>query len=138
MYPDVVYSKIDIWEQGIYWILHMLVVNMYVKSYLQNTRKKIPALTETDKKFTYPDSCLQKGHIFSLFAIAVDNVIFTEVDAQMKRISTRLSTRWRLPYSSKFGYEQSKVTMHTLISIHRYIRDLRVLTIHISVQRPWW
>ena len=61
-----------------------------------------------------------------------------EATATLKRISSRLATKWRQPYSKTCGYVKSRVAITLVRATHRCLRGSQVPAHQISVQRPQW
>ena len=75
---------------------------------------------------------------FSPFVALVDGLLGVEATATLKRITSRLATKWKQPYSKTCGYVKSRVAITLVRTTHRCIRGSRVHAHWISVQRPQW
>ena len=63
----------------------------------------------------YLEACLQQRRHFSPFFTSVDRLLGVEATATLKRIASRLATKWRQPYSKKCGYVMCRVAI-TLVA----------------------
>ena len=61
-----------------------------------------------------------------------------EATDTLKRIVSRLKTKWRQPYSRTCGYVNSRIATTLVWATQRYIQGYMVPTHRISVQRPQW
>ena len=86
----------------------------------------------------YPGDCLQQRRHLSPFVASVDQLLGVEATAILKRIASRLATKWRQPYSKTCGYVKSRVAITLVRATHRCLRGSRVPEHRISVQRPQW
>ena len=86
----------------------------------------------------YLEACLQQRRHFPPFVASVDGMLGVEATAPLKRIASRLATKWRHPYSKTCGYVKSRVAITLVRATHLCIRGSRVPAHRISVQRPQW
>ena len=86
----------------------------------------------------YLEACLQQRRHFSPFVASVDRLLGVEATATLKRVSSRLATKWRQPYSKMCGYVKSRVAITLVRATHRCLRVSWVPAHRISVQRPQW
>ena len=86
----------------------------------------------------YLEACLQQRRHFSPFVASVDRLLGEEATATLKRVSSRLATKWRQPYSKMCGYVKSRVAITLVRATHRCLRGSWVPAHRISVQRPQW
>ena len=63
---------------------------------------------------------------------------WVEATATLKRISSRLDTKWRQPYSNTCGYIKIRVAITLVRATLRCLRGSRVPIHQISVQWPQW
>ena len=82
----------------------------------------------------YLEACLQQRRHFSPFVASVDGLLGVEATANLKRIASRLATKWRQPYSKTFGYVKSRVAITLVRATHRCLRGSWVPAYRISVQ----
>ena len=75
----------------------MRVMNTYDKSHLEKTPEKCLQEVEREKKRMYLEACLQQRRNFSPFVALMDGFLGMEATATLKRISSRLTTKWRQP-----------------------------------------
>ena len=116
----------------------MPVVNTDALLYVRRSPEKCLQEAERGKKKIYLEACLQKRQHFSLFVASVDGLLGVEVMATLKRIDSRLATKWRHPYSKTCGYVKSRVAITVVCATHRCLHVSRVTVHRISVQRPQW
>ena len=81
----------------------MRVVNTDTLSYLKKAPEKCLHEAEKWKKKMYMKACLQQRQHFSPFVASVDRLLGMEATATLKRIASRLATKWRQPYSKTCG-----------------------------------
>ena len=93
---------------------------------------------EKGKKRMYLTACLQQRRNFSPFVASVDGLMGVEAKATLKRISSRLATKWRKPYLRTCRYVKSRTAITLVRVTHRCIRGSRVPAHQISVQRTQW
>ena len=77
----------------------MHVVNIDSKCHLAKTHKKCLHEAEQAMKKMYLDACLQQRQHFSPFVASIDGLLGVEATATLKRIASRLATKWGQPYS---------------------------------------
>ena len=66
---------------------------------------------EKGKKKMYLEACLQQRRNFSPFVASLDGMLGAEATATLKRIASRLATKWKQPYSNTCGYVKSRVAI---------------------------
>ena len=86
----------------------------------------------------YLEACLQQRRHFSPFVASVDRLLGVEATAALKRIASRLDTKWKQPYSKMCGYVKSRVAITLVRATQRCLRGSRVPAHRISVQQPQW
>ena len=116
----------------------MRVVNTDAKSHMTKDPEKCLQEAERGKKRMYLEACLQQRRHFSPFVESADEPLGVEAKATLKRLSSRLATKWKQPYSKTCGYVKSRIAITLVCATHRYIRGSRVPTHWISVHRPQW
>ena len=77
----------------------MRVVNTDAKSYWRRTPEKCLEKAEKGNKKMYLEACLQQRQHFSPFFASVDGLLGVEAAATLKRIASRLASKWNQPYS---------------------------------------
>ena len=100
--PEVTEQKADLlirdlWQQGTDSVHDMHVVNTDALSYVRKSPEKCLHEAERGKKKMYLEACLQKRQYFSPFVALVDGLLGVEATATLKRIASRLATKWRHP-----------------------------------------
>ena len=119
-------------------MIDMRAVNADAKSYQLRTSEKCLATAERENKPKYLDSCLQQRQHFSPSEELVYSLLGMETEATLKRLVSRLPTKWKQPYSRTCGYVQSRVAITLIRATHCCIRGSQMPAIQISVQRPQW
>ena len=116
----------------------MRVVNTDALSHLKKSLDKCIQTAENENKKKYTESCLQQRHQFTPLVVSVDGIPNVEADYMLKRISIRLATKCKKPYSRMCGYVKSMVAIILARVTHRCIWGAWMLAHKISVQRPQW
>ena len=93
----------DLWQQGTDSVHDMRVVNTDALAYVCQSPEKCLQEDKRGKKNMYLEACLQQRRHFSPFVASVDGLLGVEATATLKRIASRLATKWRLPYSKTCG-----------------------------------
>ena len=86
----------------------------------------------------YLEACLQQRQHFSPFVASLDGMLGAEATATLKRIASRLATKWKQPYSKTCGYVNSRFAITLVRATHRCIRGSQVPAYRISVQQSQW
>ena len=86
----------------------------------------------------YLEACLQQRQHFSPFVASVNGLLGVEATDTLKRIASRLATKWRQPYSKTCVYVKSRVAINLVRATHHCLRGSQVPAHRISVQRPQW
>ena len=69
----------------------------------------------------YLEAFLQQRRHLSPFFDSVDGLLGVEATATLKRIASRLATKWKQPYSKTCGYVKSRVAITLVRATHLYI-----------------
>ena len=126
----------DLWQQGTDSVHGMHVVNTDALSYLEKAPEKCLHKAEKGKKKVYLEACLQQHPHLSPFVASVDGLLGVEATATLKRIASRLATKWRQPYFKTCGYVKSRVAITLVRATHRCLRGSQVPAHRISMQQP--
>ena len=86
----------------------------------------------------YLEACLQQRRHFSPFVSSVDGLLGVEAMATLKRIASRLATKWKQSYSKTCGYVKSRIAITLVRVTHCCIQGSQVPAHRISVQQPQW
>ena len=70
----------------------------------------------------YLEACLQQRRHFSRFVALVDGLLGVDATATLKRLASRLATKWKQSYSKTCGYVKSRIAITLVRSTHRIIR----------------
>ena len=128
----------DLWQNGTNSVHDMHVVNTYAKTHSGKTPERCLQEAEREKKRMYLEACLQQRRHFPYFVASVDGLLGVEATATLKMIASRLTKKWRQPYSRMCSYVNSRIDITLVQATHRCIRGYRVTAHWISVQRPQW
>ena len=105
-------------------------------------RKKDPEKclheAEQGKKKMYLETCLQKRRHFSSFVNLVDGLLGVEATVPLKRLSSRLATKWRQSYLKTSGYVKSTIAITLVHTTHTCIWGSRLPEHRISVHQSQW
>ena len=116
----------------------MRVVNTDALTYKLKEPEKCLHESEKEKKKMYLEACLQKCWHFPPFVASVDGLLGVEATATLKRIASRLATKWNRSYSKTCGYIKSRIAITLVRATYCCIRGSRVPAHRISVQQPQW
>ena len=72
------------------------------------------------------------------FVSSVAGLLGVEATATLKRLASRLATKWKQPYSKTCGYAKSRIAITLVHPTHCCIQGSRVSAHQIIVQRPQW
>ena len=86
----------------------------------------------------YLDGCLQQHRHFYPFVASVDGLMGVEATATLKRLASRLATKWKQPYLKTCGYVKSSIAITLVRATPCCIRGSRVPAHQISVHRLQW
>ena len=84
----------DLWHNGTDSVHDMRVVNNDAKYYLSKTQDNCLQEAERANKKIYLEVCLQQRQHFSPFVASVDELLLVEAGATLKKIASRLATKW--------------------------------------------
>ena len=101
----------DLWKNGTGSVYDMHVVNNDAKSHSVKSPEKCLQEAEREKKRMYLETCLQQHRHFSPFFASVDVLLGVEATATLKRIASRLSTKWRKNYYRTCGYVKIRIAI---------------------------
>ena len=73
------------------------------------------------KKRMNLEGCLQQHRHFSPVVALVDELLRLEATETLKRLVSRLATKWRQPYSKRCRYAKSRITITLVRTTHRCI-----------------
>ena len=121
----------------------MHVVNTDALTHRKKDPEKCLHEAKWEKKKTYLEACLQQRRLFSSFVTYVDGLLGVEATATLKRLASRLATKWKQFYSKTCGYVKRTIEITLVRATHRCIRHRCIqgswVPAHrISVQRPQW
>ena len=122
----------DLWANGTDSVHNMRVVNTDAKSYWEKSPDK--CLEEAENLKT----CLQQRQNFSPFVASVDGILGVEAIATLKRIASRLASKWKQPYSKTCGYVKIRIAITLVRATHWCIQGSQVPAHKISVQILQW
>ena len=116
----------------------MRVVNTDAKLHMKKDPERSLQEAEMGKKRMSLETCLQQRRHFYPFVAPVDGMLWEEATATLKRLDSRLSTKWKQPYSKTCGYVKSRIVITLVRATHRCIQGSQVPAHRISVKRPQW
>ena len=116
----------------------MRVVNTDANSYWEKSPEKFLEEAEKSKKKMYLEACLQQRRNFSPFVASIDGLLGVEAMTTLKRIASRLASKWRQSYSKTCGYVMSRIAITLVRATHRCIRGSMVPAHKISMQILQW
>ena len=73
----------------------MRVMNNDAKSHMAKAPEKCLQEAERGKKRMYLEACLQQRRHFSPFVASVDGLLGVEATTTLKRLASRLATKWK-------------------------------------------
>ena len=102
--PEATKQKGDLlirylWNNGTDGVHDMRLVNTDAKSYWEKSPVRYLEEVERSKKKMYLEDCLKQRQHFSPFVASVDGLLKVEAMANLKRIASRLASKWKQPYS---------------------------------------
>ena len=89
----------------------MHVVNTDAKSYRTKDPERCLQEAERGKKRMNLEACLQQRRHFSPFVVLVGGILGVEATATLKRLASRLATKWKQPYSKMCGHVNSRIAI---------------------------
>ena len=128
----------DLWQNRTDSVHYMRVMNTDAKTHSVKTPEKCLQEVDRVKKRIYPEVCFQQRMNFSPFVASMDGFLGVEVKATLKRLASRLATKWLQPHSMTCRYVRIKIATILVRATHRCIRGSRVTSHQISVHRPQW
>ena len=117
---------------------NMRFANTDAKFHKAKSPEKCLQEAERGEKWMYLEACLQQRRHFSPFVASVDGQMGVEATSILKRLSSRLVTKWKQPYSKTYGYVKSRIVITLVRTTHCFTRGSRVPAHRISVQQPQW
>ena len=116
----------DLWKNRTGSVHDMRVMNTDAKCHSAKPPEKYLQEPERAKKRMYLEACLQQCRHFCPFVSLVDIFLGVAVTATLKRIASRLDTKWRQPYSRTCGYVKSRIAITMVRATHWCIWGSRV------------
>ena len=126
----------DFWTQGAYIIHNMRVVNNDAASYQSKNLENCLETSEKGKKDNCLDDFLKQRWNFTLSVASVDGLLGVKSEVTLKPIASRLTKKWKEPYSSTCRYVKIRVASTLVREMHRCTRGGRVQSSRISMKRP--
>ena len=87
----------DLWQKGATDVYDIRVMNTDTKYYAKKTPDRFIHKADKAKKKNHPKACIQKRQQFLPLYISVDAKLGAEAEATLKRIASRLTTKWQQP-----------------------------------------
>ena len=123
----------DLWQKGTDSVHDMRVVNTDTLPHRTKDPEKCLHEAERGKLKMYLEVCLQQSRNFSPFAALVDRILGVQAAATLKRLASRLATKWKHYYSKTCGYVNVRIAITLVRANHRCIRGSWVPVHWISV-----
>ena len=101
----------DLWTQNTDSIHDMRVLNTDSTSYRSQKPEKCLETTEKEKNNKYLYAFLRQRWRLTPFFASVEGLLRFKEEVTLKRITRRLATKWKEPYSRSCGYVNSKVVI---------------------------
>ena len=111
----------DLWQQGTDSVHDMCVVNTDALMHRTKDPEKCLNKEERGGKKMYLEACLQQRWHFPPFVASVDGLLGVVATDTLKRIASRLATKWKQSYLKTFGYVKSTIVITLVRATHRYI-----------------
>ena len=99
----------------------MRTVNIDAPTYQKKEPEKCLHKAERGKKKMYLEACLHHHRHFYPFVDLVDRLLGEEATATLKRIASRLATKWKQSYSKTCGYVKSRIAFTLVRATHHCI-----------------
>ena len=119
-------------------IYNISQINTDAKYHIDKDPDKCLQEAKGGNKRMYLEACLQQRRHFYPFFASVVGLLGVEATVTLKRLASRLATKWKQPYSKTCGYVKSRIAITLVRATHRCIRGFRVPAHRISVQGPQW
>ena len=114
----------------------MHVVNTDALTHRTKDPEKCLHEAERGKNKMYLEYCLQQRRHFSPFIASLERLPGVEAKATLKRVASRLATKWKQYYLKTCRYVKSRIAITLVPADHRCIQGSRVPAHRISAQRP--
>ena len=128
----------DLCQNGTDSVHDIHVVNTDSMLHRTNEPERCLQEAEMGEERMYLEACLHQRRNFSPFVTSVDGLLGVEATATLKRLASRLATKWKQPYSKMCEYVKSRIAINLVRNTHRCIRGSWVPAHRISVQQPQW
>ena len=128
----------DLWVQVAESIHEMCVVNTDATTYQSKSPNMCLETAEKAKKKKYLVNCFKQHRHFNPLVVSLEVIIGVEAEAKLNRIASRLTMKWKEPYSRTCGQIKSRIAITLIRAAHRCIQRGRVPVSHISVKIPQW
>jgi hypothetical protein len=113
------------WKRGTTAIFDVRITDTDQPSYLGTAPAKVLSNMEKEKKDKYLEACLSTRRQFTPLVFSVDGLAGAEAKAAMKRLSSRLSAKWKRAYSAVCGFVRSRLAFAVVRGSNRCIRGDR-------------
>ena len=84
----------------------------------------------------YLGTYLKSHQRFTFFILSVEGFIGVEEESTLTHITSRLTTKWKEPYSRIYGYMKSTIAITLIRGLHICIWRSRVPASQISMLSP--
>ena len=128
----------DLWQNGTDSVHNMRVVNTDAKSQSAKTPENCFQEAKRGKQSMHLQECAQQHRHFSPFVASVDGLLGVYATTTLKKLASRLVTKWWQPYSKTCGYIKSRIAITLVHVTHCCMQGSRILAHRSSMQRPQW
>ena len=101
----------DLWQQGTDSVHDVCVVNTDALTHRKKYPEKCIHEAEWGEKKMYLEACIQHRRHFSPFVASGGGMLGVEATANLKRIASRLATKWKQSYSKTCRYVNSRIAI---------------------------
>ena len=108
----------DLWQHGTDSVHDMRVVNTDASTHRMKDMERCLHEAERGENRMYLEACLQQRRHFYPFAASVDGLLGVEATATLKRLDSRLATKWKQSYSKTCVYVKSRIATTLVRSTH--------------------
>ena len=137
------FERGDVLVHGLYdrhtsCIIDVRVTDTDQPSYLSTTPAKVILKQERAKKKQYLENCLEQRRHFAPYVCDTYGLLGEEAKAFNKRIASKLSEKWKSPYSATMGFVNARISVAILRATHLCLRGSRVPYRHVSTKMSQW
>ena len=116
----------NLFQNGTGSVNSMCIMNINAEFNLAKTPETFHQVAEWTKKKMFLEACLHQCQQFLPFITSVGELLCVEASDTLKRIASRLATKWRHPYFRTYIYVKSMVAITLIRTTHQCIRGSKV------------